>query len=130
MFEHVEAALRNAATAWQRYESGMDWDASYLSSMGTLDTDTEEYYDVFMAMKDLEQAYAQDSADVKPEYVKVGSALEKAQFVLRAYHEFSDAGWSVWGRDGEAAKLAAQVSELLGVPFAGRCGGGSTNDPC
>ena len=68
----------------------MDWDASYLQSMGTMDADTEEYYAVFMAMQNLEQACTRLSENAKP-----GSVLERGEAVLRAYHAYNDAGWDV-----------------------------------
>lgn len=115
---------------WQHWESGMDWDASYLVMWGTMDFDTEEYYAVFTAMEELKSEYMLALERTELECGEHDDAVEWAEAVLKAYRDFNDAGWSVWERQGEAARLAARVSTQLEVPFAGRFGGESTNTPC
>lgn len=115
----VETLTADIAEGWQTYEKGMDWDPNYLESMGTLDMDTEEYEAVLEAAKRLEMLL-EDSDEVE--------AARRARSFLDAFHAYGTHHWDVSETVHETDARA--VSAALGVPFAGRHGGGSSNNPC
>ena len=117
----VEEKVEEVAEAWAAYEAGMDWDPSYLANMGTLDMDTEEFAAVDVAIQELKALSTAMGDDVTP--------LTKAIIIqlLDAYQDLCAMGWRADGAHEEAAR---HVSAALGIPFTGRHGGGSTNNPC
>lgn len=119
----VETRLDACAEAWTTYEQGMDWDPNYLVSMGTLDMDTEEFAAVGEAAEALEGALASEAGAVEG-----SEAAVRARAFLAALDAYRALGWDA--PDSEHEQLARSVSAALGVPFAGRHGGISSNNPC
>ena len=118
----LDAKVEEVAAAWVTYESGMDWDPSYLVNMGTLDMDTDEFAAVDTAMQELKALSHAMGEDVPSLSQAVISQVEDA------YHELCTMGWRV--PDGTHEQVARRISAALGVAFTGRHGGGSSNNPC
>ena len=118
----LDAKVEEVAQAWVAYEAGMDWDPNYLLNMGTLDMDTDEFAAVDTAMQELKSLSATMGDDIP--------ALSQAVIsqVVEAYRELCTMGWRV--ADGTHEQVARRISAALGVDFAGRHGGGSSNNPC
>ena len=123
--------LDEAIRAWKAYEGGIDWD---LCEDGDVypDMDSRELDDVMDAVDDLDDAIFREEEnpgstfpDIVPEADRE-ILLDLGTKALAAFKAF------LYGVDDPAADnryepCARKVSEVLGIPFAGRHGGGSTN---
>ena len=123
-------ALKEAARAWQTYESTIDWsewcEGGEYPNMGY-----QELTDVMDAMDDLDAAVFDEEentgstfdAGVSP--AERERTLDKARRVLAAYESFLY-DVAEFHSYAQFEPYARRVSAALGVEFAGRRGGGST----
>ena len=127
MLEALDGAIR----AWKAYEGGVDWD---LCEDGDVypDMDSRELDGVMDAADDLDDAIFREEEDPGSTFPDAVPEADRERLLAMGRDALSALKAFLYGVDDPAADnryepCARKVSEALGIPFAGRHGGGSTN---